>query len=155
MNCPRCHSDNVNFQVVSEKQKTGCFMFLLFGIFNLLRPNKTQSYAVCQNCGKSWKVKSFPKVKTTSSPPVETIEGNVKFIRPSRTLYKDVAVKITVNDQIVKLSNGATRGIELPKGEYQLQVKMYGAKPTSYLLNVNDSPIALTFERKGNKIIIN
>jgi len=100
-------------------------------------------------------VKSFPKVKTTSVPPVEIVEGNVKFIRPSRTLYKDVAVKITVNDQIVKLSNGATRGIELPKGEYQLQVKMYGVKPTSYLLNVNDSPIALTFERKGNRIIIN
>ncbi|MBO5090136.1 MAG: hypothetical protein J6C27_04420 [Clostridia bacterium] len=155
MNCPRCHSDNVNFQVVSEKQKTGCFMFLLFGIFNLLRPNKTQSYAVCQNCGKSWKVKPFQKVKAISATPTEIVEGNVKLIRHYRTLYKDVAVKITINDQIVKLGNGETKGVELPKGEYQLQVKMYGAKPTSYLLNVDDSPIALTFERKGNKIIIN
>lgn len=154
MNCPKCHSENVNFQVVSEKQKTGCLMFLLFGIFNALRPSKTKTYAVCQNCGKSWKVKPFQRAKVKTAASTENIQCNVKLIRPYRTLYKDVAVKITIGEQVVKLGNGETIGLELLPGEYQLQVKMYGAKPTSYLLKVDELPKVLTFERKGNKIII-
>lgn len=74
MTCPKCGSSNVTVQVV-ESVKTkhrGCFSWLLwillaictFGlilIIPLITNGKTKSkmhtVAVCQNCGKRWKVK--------------------------------------------------------------------------------------------------
>lgn len=85
MICPKCGSENVNVQVVSEtslyKKKKGVLWWLLVGwwwwivdlclwifmtiprlIVQILKPThyatKTehQSMCVCQNCGYSWRV---------------------------------------------------------------------------------------------------
>ena len=70
MVCPKCHSENVNVQQVSEMKKRGCLSTLLIIIllfvpiigwiadFMLIRgrKSKTVGYAVCQNCGHRWKV---------------------------------------------------------------------------------------------------
>ena len=69
MICPKCNSDNVNVQVVSEVKKRGFFKILIYiillcvpiigwiALFMLIkgRKSKTVSYAVCQSCGKRWK----------------------------------------------------------------------------------------------------
>lgn len=68
--CPWCGSTNVHVQAVSEVKQRGCFTVLLYlvllcipvvgwvALFFLLRGRKsrTSSYAVCQNCGQSWKL---------------------------------------------------------------------------------------------------
>lgn len=68
MRCPRCHSENVQVQAVSEVKRRGCFTVLLYIVllcipvlgwivlFALLRgrKSKTSTYAVCQNCGHRW-----------------------------------------------------------------------------------------------------
>jgi hypothetical protein len=70
MVCPKCGSDKVEVQAVSEVKKRGCLKVLLYivllcipvigwiALFMLIRGNKsrTVSYAVCQSCGKRWKV---------------------------------------------------------------------------------------------------
>lgn len=82
MICPKCGSDNVNVQVVSETKlkikRHGLIYWLLIGwwlnlilwifwtipmlIFTLFRPRrytmktKHQSVWVCQSCGKHWYV---------------------------------------------------------------------------------------------------
>ena len=70
MICPKCGSDRVQVQLVSEIRKRGCLSVLLYlillcipvigwiALFMLLRgrKSKTASYAVCQNCGCRWKV---------------------------------------------------------------------------------------------------
>lgn len=69
MKCPKCGSENVQVQAVSEMKSRGClttlfYIFLLFvpiigwiALFLLLkgRKSKTTNYAVCQDCGKRWK----------------------------------------------------------------------------------------------------
>lgn len=70
MLCPKCQSQNVTIQAVSEQKKRGCFTVLLYiilfcipvlgwiALFCLLRgkKSKTVSYAVCQDCGNKWNV---------------------------------------------------------------------------------------------------
>lgn len=70
MKCPRCGSENVQVQAVSEIKSRGCFTVLLYiillfvpivgwiALFMLLRgqKSKTVNYAVCQTCGNRWKV---------------------------------------------------------------------------------------------------
>lgn len=78
MKCSKCGSENVNVQVVTitKNKKHGCIYWLLIGwwlemvmwlfltlpwiIIKIFKPNKisskVQSQAVCQNCGKTWKV---------------------------------------------------------------------------------------------------
>ncbi|WP_069987194.1 hypothetical protein [Massilioclostridium coli] len=70
MTCPKCNSENVQVQAVSEMKSRGCFTVLLYiillcipiigwiALFMLLkgRKSKTVQYAVCQNCGHKWKV---------------------------------------------------------------------------------------------------
>ncbi len=70
MICPRCSSERVAVQAVAETQKRGClttaFYILLLcvpvigwiALFLLIRgkKSKTRSYAVCQTCGKRWRV---------------------------------------------------------------------------------------------------
>lgn len=69
MVCKKCKSNNVSVQVVAEQKKRGCFgalMWITFAIFTcglvLLIPlltkkgSKKRKYAVCNNCGHSWKV---------------------------------------------------------------------------------------------------
>lgn len=82
MICPKCGSENVNVQIVTEtilKDKHhGCLWWLLIGwwleaclwffltiprlLIALFMPkdkkiiNKQSGVAVCQNCGKRWKV---------------------------------------------------------------------------------------------------
>ncbi|MBQ7128581.1 MAG: hypothetical protein IJO19_01155 [Clostridia bacterium] len=65
MICPKCGSNNVNFQVVGETKKRGCLTTLLYivlliipvigwiALFKLIRgkKSKTNSYMVCQDCG--------------------------------------------------------------------------------------------------------
>ena len=69
MICPKCGSDRVQVQLVSEIRKRGCLSVLLYlillcipvigwiALFMLLRGRKsrTVAYAVCQNCGWRWK----------------------------------------------------------------------------------------------------
>lgn len=67
--CNRCGSDNIQYGIVSEHERRGCFATLLWltlAVFTLglsiLIPlllgksSKTRSYAVCQNCGHKWRV---------------------------------------------------------------------------------------------------
>lgn len=69
MKCKYCGSENVETQVVSVAKKRGCLsaiMWLLLGlctcgliwIIPLLtkKGSKTQTYVVCQNCGKRYKI---------------------------------------------------------------------------------------------------
>ncbi len=70
MFCSKCGSNNVTNQVVAENKKRGCFTVLFYivllcipiigwiALFCLIRgtKSKTVTYAVCQNCGKRWKV---------------------------------------------------------------------------------------------------
>lgn len=69
MKCPKCGSENVQVQAVSEMKSRGCLTVLLYiillcipvigwiALFMLLRgrKSKTITYAVCQNCGNRWK----------------------------------------------------------------------------------------------------
>lgn len=70
MTCPKCKSENVQIQTVTESRKTGCFTILLYIILActilgllivipllLRRKTETVTYAVCQNCGHTWKIK--------------------------------------------------------------------------------------------------
>ena len=81
MVCPKCGSENVTIQavnVVKEKKKKGVVYWLLIGwwweliswvaflipklIFAIFGKHtkvvsKTETYAVCQNCGNKWRVK--------------------------------------------------------------------------------------------------
>lgn len=69
MKCKKCGSDNVQIQTVSEQKKRGCIagmMWILLAIctFGAIiwlplickKGSKTVTYAVCQDCGKRWKV---------------------------------------------------------------------------------------------------
>lgn len=69
MTCPKCKSENIQFQTVTEARKTGCLTIILYillacTILGLLiviplmlrRKTETVTYAVCQNCGYRWKV---------------------------------------------------------------------------------------------------
>ena len=76
VSCPKCMSNNVTFQLVQEQKKRGCltviftftiklilfFITFLIWLVSLLIPKvrktKTMKYAVCQNCGYSWKIKA-------------------------------------------------------------------------------------------------
>ena len=70
--CKKCGSTNVNVQLVNETKKRGllgtllnliikiillCISLVLW-LISLLIPirKKTNKYAVCQNCGYSWKI---------------------------------------------------------------------------------------------------
>ena len=70
MTCPKCKSENITFQTVSEQKSTGCLTVILYillacTILGLLivvplmlrKKTETVTYAVCQNCGHRWKVK--------------------------------------------------------------------------------------------------
>jgi len=82
MNCPKCGSDDIRVQIVQEQKlkekKKGLlywitigwlwepFMWILFAlpklIVTILKPKKysvktkSKKMAICQNCGKTWKV---------------------------------------------------------------------------------------------------
>lgn len=70
MVCSKCGSQNVANQVVTENKKRGCLTVLIYivllcipiigwiALFCLIRgkKSKTVTYAVCQNCGKRWKI---------------------------------------------------------------------------------------------------
>lgn len=81
MKCPKCGSENVSVQLVTEtqlKKKHGCLYwvtigwwwepimwFFMFGpmlFYKLFRPRKYKTMskhrkkAICQDCGKSWSV---------------------------------------------------------------------------------------------------
>ncbi|CAM2828169.1 hypothetical protein HAHI6034_04980 [Hathewaya histolytica] len=78
MKCSKCGSNNVNIQAVThiKNKKHGLIYWLLIGwwlellmwifltipwlIIKIFKPNKvtskTHSQAVCQNCGKTWRV---------------------------------------------------------------------------------------------------
>ncbi|MEE1155327.1 MAG: hypothetical protein UH241_09240 [Acutalibacteraceae bacterium] len=72
MSCPKCQSNNISYQAVSENKKRGCLSILLYvallcvpvigwiALFKLLqgKKSKTITYAVCQNCGNRWKTTS-------------------------------------------------------------------------------------------------
>lgn len=73
--CPKCHSNNVTFQLIQEHKKRGLlavlvtfciklillFINIIIWLVSLLIPkgkkSKTSKYAICQNCGYSWKIK--------------------------------------------------------------------------------------------------
>lgn len=69
MICPKCKSENVNIQAVSELKRRGCLTVILYIILLCIpvigwialilllrgRKSKTVNYCVCQNCGHRWK----------------------------------------------------------------------------------------------------
>lgn len=74
IHCPKCGSNNVTIQLIQEQKKRGCltsimillvkivlfFINLIIWVISLLIPKghktKTNKYAVCQNCGHTWKI---------------------------------------------------------------------------------------------------
>ena len=73
MNCPKCHSENVIIQAVTETKTKhrGCFGWFLWILLaictvgliiiiplitNSRTKSKTHTEAVCQTCGKRWRV---------------------------------------------------------------------------------------------------
>lgn len=171
MNCPKCKSDRVEFQAVAEKEKVGCLAFLLFGIFNALRPTKTKTYAVCQNCGHRWETSPFlnrleAKRSTASAPAaisqppkasdMRNSVSNVFFYRPSNSYGKDYKMKVLVNGaETLVLDNGATRDIHLPNGEYEIIIKMFGSKPSKHHLVIEgDTPILFDCRHRGGKFCV-
>lgn len=73
MICPKCGSEHVNIQAVTEAKtkRRGCFRWALWillaictcgliliipAITNSRTKSKTHSEAVCQNCGYRWRV---------------------------------------------------------------------------------------------------
>lgn len=69
--CSRCGSDDINVQIINDyKKSSGCLLFLfqiilffvnlLLWIISLFIPKKekktTAKYAICQNCGNSWRL---------------------------------------------------------------------------------------------------
>ena len=70
MVCPKCGSNNVNVQIVSQTKNRGCFTILIYILLALtiigipimiliaiLRGKKTtnKKFNVCQNCGHTWR----------------------------------------------------------------------------------------------------
>lgn len=69
MTCKKCGGHNISVQNVAEQKKRGCFsvmMWILLAVCTcgliLIIPalsrngSKTVSYAVCNDCGNSWKL---------------------------------------------------------------------------------------------------
>ena len=69
MICPKCNSQNVTVQTITEQKKRGLIASILWillafctcGIAILIpliiqKGSKTRDYAICQNCGYRWKV---------------------------------------------------------------------------------------------------
>lgn len=67
--CPSCGSHLIQYQTVTESISTGCFTAILYillaiTVLGLLiviplmlrKKTKTSTYAVCQNCGRRWKI---------------------------------------------------------------------------------------------------
>lgn len=67
--CPKCNSENISYQTVTEPRKSGCLTVILYILlactcFGLLiviplmlrKKTVTVTYAVCQNCGHRWKI---------------------------------------------------------------------------------------------------
>lgn len=67
--CPKCHSENITYQTVTEQKKTGCLMVLVYiflaisciGWLILIpllagKKDRTVTYAVCQSCGNRWRI---------------------------------------------------------------------------------------------------
>lgn len=67
--CPKCHSENIAYQTVTEQKKTGCLMVLVYIflaiscigwliLIPLLARKKDQAvtYAICQSCGYRWRI---------------------------------------------------------------------------------------------------
>lgn len=68
--CPHCKGTNIQYQTVTESRKTGCLTILLYillaltllGLFIVIplvlrKKTETVTYAVCQDCGKRWRIK--------------------------------------------------------------------------------------------------
>ena len=68
-NCARCGNQDISYETVVESNQAGCMVYFLYFILALtlfglliviplmLRPKtKTITYAVCQNCGRRWRV---------------------------------------------------------------------------------------------------
>lgn len=68
MTCKRCGSPNVKFSFVAEQKRTSTLeilfwlvlAFFTYGLVLLIpllakSGSKTEKYAVCQDCGHSWK----------------------------------------------------------------------------------------------------
>ena len=69
MTCKYCGSTNVKVQPVAEAKKRGCLASCAWFIIGLCtcgliwiiplltkKGSKTKTYAVCQDCGKKWRV---------------------------------------------------------------------------------------------------
>lgn len=67
--CPHCKGTNIQYQTVTESRKTGLLTVLLYIILActvlglliviplmLRKKTVTVTYAVCQDCGKRWKI---------------------------------------------------------------------------------------------------
>lgn len=67
--CPKCHSDNIQYQTVTEQKKSGCLIVMLYillcltciGILIVIplmlrKKDQVVTYAVCQSCDYRWKV---------------------------------------------------------------------------------------------------
>ena len=134
MNCPKCKSERVEFQVVAEKEKVGCLAFLLFGIFNALRPTKTKTYAVCQNCGHRWETSPMINrmVDRMEYRPPQTEEkrfgwgvGNVIVQRPANSYGHAQKFQLTISDTKLVLRNGESKDILLLPGCYTATAKVF------------------------------
>lgn len=70
MKCPKCDSDKINVQLVTETKKGGLLSLIvrllllwysfIIWLISLVLPfgkkSKTNKYAICQSCGYSWRL---------------------------------------------------------------------------------------------------
>lgn len=146
MNCPKCHSENVNFQVVAEKEQVGCLSFLLFGMFNALRPTTSKTYAVCQSCGYKWesnptinKFKNRENPKKDIAPPTDSEmladECNLFLHRPYRYVGRVQKVFVWIdNVKKIALGNGDNQKLVLPEGKHKIELKFYPYEHTQEIM---------------------
>lgn len=131
MNCPKCKSSNVIYQVKNDTRPSFWWGF----------SSKTQTYAVCQNCGKTWKRSVFEKPTERQTELGKTAiltDCNLAIVRESKTYGRDFKVKVFIDGkQAENLTNGSVQKYNLTGGTHRIVLKSFGKDDVVYDIDTN------------------